>query len=164
MSLEYASRRRTIVRITRSPMSSRCRVQGCRHQWTHTTVAHRCGTCGATGHGQLECASQARRRSLESFFHEVLHDTQCDVPLCPDPQTHQRSAHVCATCGARGGGCACTTHLIRRCPMCNTDSSVDLTTELYTGTDCVVCMQSGPVVVFTSCRHATVCKACALRL
>lgn len=151
---------------SRRKHTMRCRVQGCRHAWTHTTVAHRCGTCGWTGHGQLECANPARRRSLESFFNEVLHDNHCDVPLCPNPQTHQRYAHVCATCGTRGGGCTCTTasHVARRCPMCNTHSSVDLTNDLYTGTDCVVCMQPGPVVVFTSCKHATVCRACALRL
>lgn len=145
-------------------MSVQCRVAGCRHTSTHTTIAHRCGTCNGTGHGQLECASSTKRRSLESFFGEVLPDHHCDVPLCPDPQTHRRCAHVCETCATRGGVCACITHNTHRCPMCNHDSPVDLTVELFTGSDCVVCMQPGPVVAFTTCRHAMVCKACALRL
>lgn len=140
-----------------------CRVRGCRYASTHATVAHQCGRCGETGHGQLECRDERAKRDLRRFFFEEVETAPCDVPACPDPRTHARSAHVCGRCSTRGG-CVCHEQCVRRCPMCNADSPVDMAVELFTGTDCAVCLQPGPVVVFAACRHAAVCRTCAARL
>lgn len=79
-----------------------CRVRNCRHPTTHTTVAHRCGTCGQFGHGQMECQNIPLREGLVRFHGERINFLRrCTVPNCPHPDTHSSSAHHCTKCGRR---------------------------------------------------------------
>lgn len=138
-----------------------CRVAHCRFPATHLSVAHRCGTCGAYGHGQIECA-RGDVRPVPDVVTSVA--TPCDVTGCERPWSHTKEAHHCAHCGARGG-CGCPTTCRVACPLCKVeDPAVDASCVVYTGSDCVVCLESGPCVIFGACRHAVVCAACVRRL
>lgn len=157
---------------TRMPTHACCRVRGCRHASTHVTMGHRCGACGRFGHGQLECLRRDRISELFDLYKDDRISTPCDVSGCRAPWTHAAVAHHCDTCHARGG-CECSApssraaasqSLSRRCPTCRQTSDVDVSVSVFTGTDCAVCLDAGPVVVFSTCRHATVCAACVERL
>ena len=76
-----------------------CRVRNCRHPESHTTVAHRCGTCGAFGHGQMECQSIDLRENLRRFHGDRINFLRrCTVPNCPNPDTHATTSHHCTRC------------------------------------------------------------------
>jgi hypothetical protein len=140
-----------------------CFASGCRFADTHITGAHRCGTCGLLGHGQVECGDPGRMLILSRVGRLVQLPlaTQCAVASCRMPWTHTTAAHHCATCGQRGGGCGCGADVLRRqCPSCRRFSDVDIEAPLYTGGECIVCAESKPVVMFADCRHANVCADC----
>ena len=149
-----------------------CAVAGCRYPGSHLTVAHRCGTCNMYGHGQMECGKLNGLRNLARRIpaHITSVSAPCTVPDCVNTWSHTTEAHHCSACGSRG-----TTHtstcprntlplITRTCPSCKVTSSVDRNTRIFTGMDCIVCMESGPVVLFSSCKHANVCAVCVERL
>ena len=148
-----------------------CRVKGCRFAYTHATRGHRCGRCYAYGHGVRECGDVAARAALRSYWDEGA-DAPCTVPGCPAPRTHTAEAHYCARCAVRGPACHCAPPrtvssvvlLQRTCPLCKVESDVDASAPIFTGADCVVCLDPGPCVLFPSCNHAVVCGTCAERL
>lgn len=144
-----------------------CRVRGCRFPSTHVSEGHRCGRCGARGHGRIECADQQAMQTLLAHPDEcVPHEEQCAVIFCPDRHTHKTEAHHCDQCGGRAGmhlG-SCPQNLARTCPVCRVESVVDYHDTVYTDASCVVCMDSKPLLVFSNCRHAVVCTDCTLRL
>lgn len=79
-----------------------CRVRECRFPNSHTTVAHRCGTCGQFGHGQIECQNIPLREGLVRFHGERINFLRrCTVPNCPHPETHSAEAHQCTKCNRR---------------------------------------------------------------
>lgn len=154
-----------------------CFVRGCNYPTTHVTLGHKCGTCFAFGHGQMECGNEAQQRSLFfGFCDDVMPDHEkCRVAGCSAPEMHATCAHHCA-CGRRGGGGPCCAVeveetegsargvVMRTCPHCKQFGEVDLDFEVYTGSDCCVCYESRPLVVFRACRHAQVCVDCTRKL
>ena len=166
-----------------------CAVRGCRHAHTHVTLAHRCGRCHGYGHGVVECTLDLPVR--RAYPERLPTDLRCTVPECPNPWTHTCEGHHCLTCGSREP-CACaqaepgqpqqspppsprtTPRLsdpaaappsnlqLTTCPLCKVQGPVGH--EVFTGAECLVCMEAGPCVVLTACRHAVVCRACAARL
>ena len=100
-----------------------CKVKHCRYAATHTTIAHKCGTCGGYGHGQIECNDLVAIRHLSFFFPEtVASSVQCNAPLCSNRATHTTMGHTCRFCDvlfARG-------HL-RNCPDGPNTGSISIT-------------------------------------
>lgn len=143
-----------------------CRVSGCRFANTHVTRAHLCGTCGQFGHGQVECGNVQAISDLgnKQGWQYLPPDQVCDVPHCKSPHTHLRCAHVCTKCKVRGQSCECETWVTVKCPSCNAMASANLQVEVFTASDCIVCFDSKPLVVFAPCKHANVCAVCARRL
>ena len=168
-----------------------CKVRQCRFPRSHTTSGHQCGTCRGWGHGQLECRHGRLRRHLLPSLSDVLPASlRCTVPHCASSAHHTTSAHVCEVCGSRGGHCECcvddgagvapghaapafdpagalpgapAAQQVRACPLCRAHGPVDLTRLLFTGADCVVCLQGKPLVAF-ACNHVVVCAECAAQL
>lgn len=103
---------------------SYCRVKHCRYAATHTTVAHKCGTCGGYGHGQIECADPVAIRHLSFFFPEtVAPDDQCSATLCSKRATHTTAGHTCRFCDGFSGR-----HL-RHCPDGLNAASISITDD-----------------------------------
>lgn len=154
-----------------------CKVLGCRFPFSHTTIAHRCGTCKQYGHGQLECGKPELCRSLTEGYtysdnKELPTEQQCTVPNCPYPFSHMTAAHHCFGCGKRGSNC-CRGH--RRsaenkilsnieCPSCKVINSINCDLQIFTGGDCIICMEPKKMVIFESCKHANVCLECCSKL
>lgn len=148
----------------------RCFVADCRHAHTHVTAGHRCGRCGGYGHGQRECGSARETRELrERYGTDTLPlPERCPVPTCAYRHIHTEQGHYCRSC--KTFGCTVPTCRTRsgvsiQCPVCRVvNPAVDITAVVYTGSDCTVCMDTQPCVVFPTCRHACVCPTCAVRL
>lgn len=147
----------------------RCRVSGCRYADTHTTAWHTCGTCGASGHGQMECGRVAACAELRRFVNDVLPPSQ-QCSLCGECAFHTTEAHRCTVCSLHGHQCPTTEELEcatsndeLECPTCRVRSAVEWR-PVFTGTSCAVCYEDGPKVIFSSCGHANVCPKCAQRL
>ena len=144
-------------------MSSRCLAHGCRFPSTHVTAAHRCGSCGCYGHGQLECGDASLLMDLRTRTHvtDALHiDLWCTHARCVQRATHTLAAHHAE---------AHESSRQLQCPLCRADVTVPAATTapealVYTNADCVVCMARHPVVVFAPCRHAVVCVECVAAL
>lgn len=157
-----------------------CKVLGCRYPHTHSSIAHKCGVCNRFGHGLLECNdrdAQDTLRAIPEYSHILPTSIQCTIPNCNRKWSHTTEAHHCYTCGGRGlqhtPTCPenvsqinnTTTNIINiQCPHCKTNGNVDLNFELFTGTECTICMNQTRMIVFDTCRHANICKECALRL
>jgi hypothetical protein len=145
-----------------------CRVKHCRFSSTHVTAGHRCGTCGRFGHGQLECGSRHKISQLSAYLGERVSNS-CTVPGCLRPWTHESCGHHCGTCGHRSDGTCCAPQSATstvQCPVCkeNNDVNHDDLAVAYTGADCVVCFETGPCVLFGTCRHCVVCASCVAKL
>ena len=79
-----------------------CRVAQCKFSISHVTKAHVCGTCGETGHGQIECGNlEAIQRLRKYDNHKINFLRRCDIVGCPNPETHSREAHHCSKCNRR---------------------------------------------------------------
>lgn len=183
-----------------------CRARGCRYASTHTTSAHRCGTCHVYGHGQMECGRTERIAALRGDDsaqpEEMPEEARCGVRGCAYAWSHSTEAHHCFRCGVRGDGeHACARPLSpplfpatnardsasasasgggagggaaapaasddtreARCPHCMQVGEVNLAYTIYTASECSVCYEAGPCVVFSPCRHATVCATCARKM
>jgi hypothetical protein len=139
----------------------KCRVKCCRFKDSHVTRAHKCGTCGEFGHGQLECNNSAAITALSEHWNERLDSNHCDVALCPTPNTHTSAGHFCKDCNKRGG---CNCALKKVCPTCKETSEIDPKLIFYTGGDCIICMEPTPMILFGKCAHVNVCLECALKL
>ena len=139
--------------------SPRCRVRQCRFPHTHTTKGHLCGICGQMGHGQIECANTQARTRLSRFDENMPVDDRCNFFGCSHREDHMCQSHRCTQCFGYGHQCSITV----QCPTCRSTSVVD-SRNVYTGVPCIVCLEDGPVVVFTDCGHANVCGKCASRL
>ena len=148
-----------------------CNVKRCRFPTSHVTSGHRCGTCDTYGHGQMECGHAHQCIALAMNNHNrsaMPPERQCTIDGCVTAWTHETEAHHCTVCGSRGeGSCTCVRverQVVRTCPHCKEVGNVDLAFRLFTGGDCTICMESGPMMVFDACHHANVCKDCVLKL
>ena len=151
----------------------RCSVKYCRFPNGHITFGHKCGYCGEYGHGQTECGKPNKMNYLRNnYFNQRLNDEEkCTVPGCRYKQFHRTIGHQCSTCNAFGGSCNCslivaTTENVpvqKKCPICRIDGSFLPSQQIFTGGECVICMQSTKMIIF-SCGHAQCCLECSLKL
>ncbi len=79
---------------------SYCKVSNCRFANTHVTSSHRCGKCGISGHGQVECGKPNLVHNLTvKFSNDVLPDyLWCKRPKCLNHKVHTTETHVCTLC------------------------------------------------------------------
>lgn len=158
-----------------------CNVLGCRYPNTHSSIAHKCGTCQRFGHGILECRDRQAKTLLfntSNYATALPTNIQCIVPNCSQRWSHTTEAHHCSDCGRRGGDHAsdCTSNVVQdatadststiniQCPHCKQYSNVDLNFQVFTGGDCTICANQTRMVVFATCKHANICKDCAIRI
>jgi hypothetical protein len=84
-----------------------CKAGGCRFPNSHMTFKHRCGNCGETGHGILECGRWSRLIDIATIRTAEGASCPttpfCQVIGCLDPNTHTTSAHHCTHCNIRNG-------------------------------------------------------------
>ena len=165
-----------------------CQVRGCRYSQTHTTVAHRCGTCRQYGHRQMECGNPHLKNALRQYIEDQMPaPLQCTHETCSYPWSHSTESHHCYICGERsshsasecqmrrslshelsGGGSS--TEVTRQgcitkpCPMCRECSAINLNFKVFTDAPCAICLTGGPKVIFSGCKHANICAGCAMKL
>ena len=137
------ARLRTTYQYDAMPPNRQCAVAACGYRWTHSTEAHHCDSCG-----------------MRAGEH---------TPMCPEWRVVDHAAGDAADDAEGGaeGGAASTpppTTIVVACPTCRQLGPVDLSDTLYTGAECCICFQAGPVVAFRKCRHANTCAACVQRL
>lgn len=148
-----------------------CKIKGCRFPNTHTTRGHQCGKCKELGHGQLECG---KLNQIHALFNQYGRDKlpfhmQCNVQTCKGKWTHTTDAHFCEECKIRTSTCEhcilISVNLInKQCPICKQYGNIDLSLELFTGGECVICMEQKKMILFDNCKHANICKECCLQL
>ena len=150
--------------------NKQCRVQGCRHLDSHVTAGHTCGTCGALGHGQLECGNPEEIHKLRHFYGGdiISREQRCTLPGCRESWTHTNEAHKCTWCADRAHECPVPdANLHIKCPVCRTQNIVLAGT--HTGIkglsgECVVCYTNPPEVFLPACKHVNICLSCAKEL
>lgn len=150
---------------------SYCKVQGCRYPQSHLSSAHRCGTCGSYGHGQIECKSSFAKQQLRNIIENesyLSEEIQCSIKGCIKKWSHTTQAHHCFICGSRGKCIHCEEDINNvkfvTCPTCKKQGFVDLDMEIYTGTDCCICFEATKMVIFSMCKHANICVNCVIKI
>lgn len=73
--------------------------------------------------------------------------------------------HYCSSCLGRNHECPPVTTprpstLKVKCPQCRVYNDVDIDNELFSNSECVVCFEHNPLVLFPTCKHVVVCKTC----
>ena len=124
-----------------------CRVLDCPWPSTHTTESHHCPDCDARG--RCVCVPAPPVAG-------TIPTTSTAPPLVP-PLPLPLLPHLPAATPP-----VAPPRLEVLCPICKVKGGVGQT--VYTGADCVVCMEAGPCVLFSGCSHAVVCRLCAARL
>jgi len=138
-----------------------CKVSACRYSWSHTTAAHRCGTCGTEGHGQMECGNESKIQSLQVYYTDTMPANKyCRVRACPHPHRHTTEAHICSVCQELGHDTEqhCTLPAIK-CPICRDMSQLDNWKETFVTGQCCICKDDTKLHISDSCRHG-ICKDC----
>lgn len=103
----------------------------------------------------IKIQNQALYRSIE----------YCRVDGCLQKYSHTTEAHVCNICNIRAQSCSCKNVLYNiTCPTCKQITDIDLNFELYTGSQCIICMEDKKMIVFKECKHANTCIDCAKQL
>ena len=51
-----------------------------------------------------------------------------------------------------------------KCPACREIDYVNIDFCIYTGTQCNVCMEDKPKVIFNKCKHALTCRDCVIKI
>lgn len=140
-----------------------CKVRGCRFAHSHASVYHRCGTCGVTGHGQIECGDAHKIGSLRQYSNDSFEGEPCQIRGCALRRTHCTNAHHCAECHRLGGGncefCVLVDGTFTvSCPVCRTVQAFE---RVYVTGSCPVCLEADSDCLYlgTQCRHA-VCYSC----
>jgi hypothetical protein len=160
-----------------------CQAKECRFPDTHITMAHKCGTCGDYGHGQLECNNSHARQNLQNNYkNEKLPEVDhCNIDKCLYPWSHTRDAHHCGKCFERATHSIneCSNNRVSRgfinnnvhnsiikkkCPTCKQKSDVDLNFQIFTDDTCIICIEKNKKIIFSGCNHANVCKECCKKL
>lgn len=76
-----------------------CFVEGCRFYWSHTTKAHKCGSCNEFGHGVYECGNHNSIMNLQNLENKSIPRSDwCDLEGCRYPHSHTKDAHHCSKC------------------------------------------------------------------
>ena len=80
-----------------------CKVKGCRFRQFHTTIGHKCGTCGEYGHGQLECGNIQMINELKNRtqYDRLPQHKHCTILGCRFFWSHTNQSHHCSMCGGR---------------------------------------------------------------
>ena len=85
-----------------------CKVQFCNYPYSHTTIGHKCGTCGKYGHGQMECNDIEAISNLEKYYSEQLpKEKHCNIESCKYKWSHCNLAHHCHKCNMSHGSKQC---------------------------------------------------------
>ena len=141
------------------PEDQFCTFSNCTYPWSHSSSSHHCFRCGGRGsHPAQECRlstiNQRSREPLERF-------------------NEQMEGGASSSGGASSGGGSSLDesatkvedHIIhKRCPICREYSNIDLNMQLYTGSECCICLEDKTKIIFSKCKHASVCHVCALLL
>jgi hypothetical protein len=159
-------------------MTAYCKVGYCRYNRTHVTKGHKCGRCGEYGHGDFECGDNRRVYMLEKFFSDELPNSiQCTVSDCEYQHLHTVDAHHCPRCRRRETHTVaeCTMNTMSsigsntryniKCPICRTDNTLCNPKKILGLNDkCCICMDNNVEILFPTCNHVCVCKACVDKL
>ena len=79
-----------------------CKSTHCTYPHSHTTIAHKCGSCSTFGHGQVECGNQTLKNNLLKYYGDRIHfSARCNIENCQNPDTHSATSHHCKKCTMR---------------------------------------------------------------
>ena len=150
-------------------MDPLCMVKGCRFSTTHVTRYHRCGTCGMSGHGQMECQNPTLRLLLTSFLEQEYSTDRCTDPCCSDPKSHHTSSHCCQLCQQRHLTNDChqkINYQIAVCPFCRETNFIKNDQPKVLGIEdkCLICEDNHVEVFFPQCGHTKICQECLNQL
>ena len=163
-----------------------CFVKECRFADSHTTIAHKCGTCGEDGHGVIECCRPHLIRELNKHGGDKMpYNNRCNIEGCSFDYSHNRHAHHCGICGQRAThsqlncpinvGRQISLHtepepepepelINKKCPTCNIFSNIDILKTIFVDSECIICFDKKKIVIFDKCKHANVCIKCVVKL
>jgi hypothetical protein len=137
-----------------------CKVKFCRYAHTHVTAGHRCGSCKRFGHGQIECGKMEQNELQNSLNDRLPNNIRCTRPQCSFSLLHTTDAHQCYFCKNWGDNCVC---VFKKCPTCMSVGSIE-SFDIFTSSECIICIELRPVVVFKRCKHANICRECFNKL
>lgn len=148
-----------------------CKVAYCRFNNTHVTIGHKCGPCGAYGHGEIECLYPSRMNILQPFYADRMPlDEQCTVSDCLFKEHHSTAAHHCPICKKRESHTEIDCPLKQitynvQCPICRAHNTLHNPKQIYGLTDkCSICIERNVEILLPSCYHCCICMECLKRL
>ena len=144
-----------------------CKVNNCRFASSHTTPAHKCGTCGGYGHGQVECKNNELREFLKKFLNNKMPlDKRCTLTPCNHKWSHSVNAHHCKICNINGHSIStCPLNQIFyeiQCPLCMKINKISSDQKKIYGLEdkCKVCQDNEVNVFLPECGHGCLCIDC----
>ena len=120
-----------------------CEYSNCTYPWSHSSESHHCFICGKRGsHSAKQCPVNHRNqeRRVNDLSGAATKETETVVNIITE------------------------TTINKCCPMCTQFSDIDLEMTIFTDSPCPICLDTKPKIIFSGCKHANICKDCAVLL
>lgn len=146
------------VQTVRTP----CTVPGCPRPSTHESSSHHCVACG-NRYESCTCNdndANAGHDDGDTTDEELEEDDP--IATSPSPVVLSDSDDNDEDVPSQASSCPERVDSVV-CPICRTRNDgvrTDVLSCVYTGSACVACFCSNPLVVHPSCRHAVLCRDC----
>ena len=138
-----------MFRHDRVPSHLQCSIDGCMHRHTHMSASHHCHQCHMRGGVHRAWCGRANLAAPDDAPEEPLSPPSLSPPSFSPPLETTPPASPMRKC----------------CPVCRTfNTFVGAPEIIFTAAECAVCMEKDPLIVFSSCRHACVCRRCFEKL
>ena len=125
------------------PNERQCEYMNCPCPWSHASQSHHCFICGLrSSHSAQQCPVNHRDRSraINELSGAATKEPELIVNVIEDA--------IINKC----------------CPMCRQCSDIDLEMTIFTDSPCPICLDTKPKIIFSGCKHANVCRDCAVLL
>ena len=126
------------------PEELQCTIDGCVHNWSHSSSAHHCSKCNTRANHSI---SNCRSRNICNNYLERINTINTINNDNQDRDSDEDSD-------------AEFENVQKTCPFCKQVSGTDLKFEIFTDNNCVVCLEKEKKIIFQGCKHAVVCKGC----
>ena len=131
------------------PAGRQCGLSSCTYPWSHSSESHHCYRCGGREHDAGACPERGRVGNGETYQMRRL-ENHLSRSATKEPETivniiEENTINKC-------------------CPMCRQSSDIDLGLTVFTDSPCPVCFDTKPKIIFSGCKHANVCRDCAVLL